>query len=225
MNTKKLILALTLCVIMVAVLFVYDGGLLTSFRQEDLYGSWVTDVPAAQRVEQSLAQFGITYDIADDLMMTYEFRYNEDGTVTVSVEGESAKELAAVQVEALREGLPEMLYEQYLTEANMDRAATDAMLAAQGLTMESLVEISLSQIDFEAQYTSASMSVTQHYCVKDGRVCYAASAVDLANGCYDMSVEAERKGDTLILSNAVDKDGNAFEGNGVVKYPLTLKRK
>ncbi len=225
MNTKKLILALTLCVIMVAVLFVYDEGLLTSFRQEDLYGSWVTDVPAAQRVEQSLAQFGITYDIADDLMMTYEFRYNEDGTVTVSVEGESAKELAAVQVEALRAGLPEMLYNQYQTEANMDRAATDAMLAAQGLTMESLVEISLGQIDFEAQYTSASMSVTQYYCVKDGRVCYAASAVDLTNGYYDMSVEAERKGDTLILSNAVDKDGNAFEGNGVVKYPLTLRRK
>ena len=141
MNTKKLLLALSLCVIMVAVLFVYDEGLLTSFRQEDLYGSWVTDVPAAERVEQSLAQFGITYDIADDLMMTYEFRYDEDGTVTVSVEGESAKELAAVQVEALRAGLPEMLYNQYQTEANMDRAATDAMLAAQGLTMESLVEI------------------------------------------------------------------------------------
>ncbi len=223
MNIKKLLLALTLCLAMAAALFAYDKGLLTSFRQEDLYGSWVTDVPAAERVEQSLAQFGIIYDIADDLMMTYEFRYDEDGTVTVCVEQESAKELAAVQVEALRAGLPEMLYNQYQTEANMDRAATDALLASQGLTMESLVEISLSQIDFVAQYSS--MSVIQYYCVKDGKLCYAASSVDLATGSYDMTVEPERKGETLILSNAFDKDGNSFEGNGVVKYPLTLTRK
>ncbi len=223
MNMKKLIVALSLCLIMVAALLAYDVGLLTGFRQEELYGSWITEVPAAERVEQSLAQFGITYDIADDLMMTYEFRYDEDGTVTVSIEGESAKELAAVQVEALRAGLPEMLYGQYAAEAGLDRAATDALLAAQGLTMESLVETSLSQIDFLAQYSS--MSVTQYYCVAEGKLCYAASAVDLTAGNYDMTVEPERKGDTLILSNAFDKDGNPFEGNGVVKYPLTLTRK
>ncbi len=225
MNTKKLLLALSMCLIMAAVLFAYDEGLLTAFRQEDLYGSWVTDVPAAEQIEHSLSQFGITYDIADDLMMTYEFRYHEDGTVTVCVEGESAREMAAVQVEALRAGLPDMLYNRYQTESNMDRAATDAMLAAQGLTMESLVEISLSQIDFEAQYTSQSMTLTQYYCVEDGKLCYAASPLDLATGSYDMTVEPQRKGDTLILSNAFDKDGNPFEGNGVVKYPLILTRK
>ena len=225
MNTKKLLLALSMCLIMAAVLFAYDEGLLTAFRQEDLYGSWVTDVPAAEQIEQSLSQFGITYDIADDLMMTYEFRYNEDGTVTVCVEGESAREMAAVQVEALRAGLPDMLYNRYQTQSNMDRAATDAMLAAQGLTMESLVEISLSQIDFEAQYTSQSMFLSQYYCVEDGKICYAASPLDLATGSYDMTVEPQRKGNTLILSNAFDKDGNPFEGNGVVKYPLTLTRK
>lgn len=225
MNTKKLILALSLCLFMTAALFVYDSGLLSSFSQEDLYGSWLTDVPAAEQVEHSLADFGITYDIPDDLVMTYEFRYAEDGTVTVCVESGSAKELAAVQVEALRAGLPEMLYKQYETEANMDRAATDAMLESQGLTMETLVEMALAQIDFEAQYTSAAMTVTQYYCVDDGRICYATAPMDLVTGSYDMTVEPERKGDTLVLSNAMDKDGNPFAGNGVIKYPLTLRRK
>ncbi len=225
MNTKKLLLALFLCLVMVAALFVYDSGLLTSLRQEDLYGSWLTDVPAAEQVEHSLAEFGITYDIADDLVMTYEFRYNEDGTVTVCVESESAKEIAAVQVEALRAGLPDMLYNRYQRESNMDREATDAMLAEQGLTMESLVDISLARIDFEAQYTSESMTLTQYYCVEDEKICYASSPIDLATGSYDMTVEADRKGNTLILSNAFDKDGNPFAGNGVVKYPLTLTRK
>ena len=160
MNTKKLILALSLCLFMTVALFVYDSGLLSSFSQEDLYGSWLTDVPAAEQVEHSLADFGITYDIPDDLVMTYEFRYAEDGTVTVCVESGSAKELAAVQVEALRTGLPEMLYKQYETEANMDRTATDAMLESQGLTMETLVEMALAQIDFEAQPPMFEVSET-----------------------------------------------------------------
>lgn len=225
MNIKKLVLAFSLCLAIVLALFIYEEGLLTSFRQEDLYGSWVTNVPAAERIEFSLAQFGITYDIDDSLQMTYEFCYKEDGTLTVCLEQESIKTIAAVQVEALRAGLPEMLYTQYQTTANLSREETDAMLAAEGLTMETLVELSLAQIDFEEQLSSESLLISQYYCVKDGVICYAASSVDLQAGNYDMTVEPHLNGDTLVLSNAIDRDGNPFEGTGVVKYPLTLTRK
>lgn len=225
MTVKKLLLAFSLCLAMVAALLAFDAGLLTSFRQQDLYGSWLTDIPAAEQIEASLSQFGITYDVADDLVMTYEFCYGEDGTLTVFVEQESAKELAAVQVEALRAGLPDMVYTQYQTEANLTREETDAMLAAQGLTMETLVEASLSQVDFEAQYSSETTTILQYYCVENGKLCYAASPIDLAAGNYDMTVEPRISGNALILSNALDKDGVPYLGNGVIKYPLTLTRK
>ena len=117
-----------------------------------------------------------------------------------------------------------MLYAQY-AESGMDREATDEMLASQDMTMEGLVEMALEQFDFEAQYTSEAMTLTQYYCIEGGRICYAASSVDLAAGNYDMTVQADVKGDTLILSNALDKDGVPFEGSGTVKYPVTLTRK
>lgn len=225
MNTKKLIVALSLCLLTAVALLVYENSPFASLRESDLYGSWLTHVPAAQQVEQALAQFGISYDIDDDLQMTYEFQYKEDGTVTVSVEKESAREIAAVEIEALRAGFPELLYAQYQTEHNMNREETDAMLASQGMTMESLVELSLSNFNFEEQFTSQSMTLTQYYCLKDGLLCYASTPVDLANGSYDMTVEPSMEGDTLILSNALDSEGVPFEGSGAVKYPLTLTRK
>ncbi len=225
MNVKKLFLAFGLCLVLVLSLFAFEKGIFTSLRQEDLYGIWVTDVPAAERVELSLAQFGITYDIPDDLQMTYQFEYKADGTVTVSVEKESARKIAAVEVEALRAGLPDLLYAQYQAEANLSREETDAMLAAQGLTMESLVDLALEQTDFEAQYTSESMTYTQYYSVKDGILCYALSKADLDAGNYDMTVEPTISGTTMVLANAFDGDGCPFEGNSVVKYPLTLTKK
>ncbi len=223
MNIKKLILAMSLCLVLVIALFIFDTRCLPAVEKGDILGSWPAEIPAGERREQRLAQFGMTYDIADDLTMTYEFLYREDDTVTVRVEETSAREIAAVQAEALRAGLPDMLYAQY-AEDGMDRDAADEMLASQGLTMESLVDMALEQFDFEAQYTSESMTLTQHYCVENGRICYAASPVDLAAGNYDMTVEAHRSGNTLTLSNAVDKDGISFEGNGAIKYPLTLTR-
>ena len=225
MNIKKLTLCVVLCIIMVAGLFLFDEGLFSTFRQQDLYGSWLTTVPAAERVEQSLKQFGITCDIEDSLQMTYEFCFKEDCTVSVCVEKESARELAAVQVEALRQGLPELLYTQYQTEGNMTREEVDAMLTAQGLTMESLVDISLGQIDFEAQYASEAMTIVQYYCVENGKICYAPNPDSLTAGNYEMTVEPAIRGDTLVLSNATDSEGNPFSGSGVVKYPLTLIKK
>lgn len=224
MNIKKLILAVALCLVLAVALFIFDTRYLAAIDREDILGSWITEVPAGDRVEQSLAQFGIAYDIADDLTMTYEFQYREDGIVTVRVEETSAREIAAVQTEALRAGLPDMLYAQY-AQSGMDRAATDELLTSQGMTMESLVEMALEQFDFEAQYTSEALTLTQYYCVEKNRICYAASPVDLAAGNYDMTVEVRLSGNTLILSNALDKEGAPFEGNGVVKYPLTLTRK
>ncbi len=225
MNVKKLFLAFGLCLVTVLSLFAFEKGLFGSLRQEDLLGIWLTDVPAAERVELSLAQFGITHDIPDDLKMTYQFEFKSDGTVTVSVEKESAREIAAVEVAALRAGLPELLYTQYQTTANMSREETDAMLAAQGLTMETLVDLALEQTDFEAQYTSESMTYTQHYALKDGVLCFAVSKVDLDAGNYDMTVEPEISGNTLVLANAFDSDGHPFEGNSVIKYPLALIKK
>lgn len=225
MNVKKLFLAFGLCLVTVLSLFAFEKGLFGSLRQEDLLGIWLTDVPAAERVELSLAQFGITHDIPDDLKMTYQFEFKSDGTVTVSVEKESAREIAAVEIAALRAGLPELLYTQYQTTANMSREETDAMLAAQGLTMETLVDLALEQTDFEAQYTSESMTYTQYYALKDGVLCFAVSKVDLDAGNYDMTVEPEISGNTLVLANAFDSDGHPFEGNSVIKYPLTLIKK
>lgn len=226
MNIKKLLLAFSLCLVIVLALFAYEEGIFTtSLRSEDLYGSWVTSVPTADRIEQALHQFGIAYDVPDDLQMTYEFCYKEDGTVTVCVENESAKEIVAVQIEAFRTGLPELLYSQYQEEANLSREETDAMLAAEGLTMETLVEMSLAQLDLENQVTSESTIITQYYCIKDGILCYASTSVDLDSGNYDMTVEPHITGDTMVLSNAADSEGNPYEGSGIVKYPLTLTRK
>ena len=225
MNAKKLLLAFSLCLLLVLSLFLFERSPLASFRQEELYGCWLTSVPAAEQVELSLAQFGITYDIPDDLQMTYQFEYKDDGTVTVSVEESSAKAIAAVEIEAMRAGLPELLYNQYLTEAGMSREETDALLASQGLTMETLVDLALEEVDFESQYSSASMVYTQYYRVNKGILCFAVSAVDLEAGNYDMTVEPRISGNTLVLSNAFDGDGCPFEGSGSIKYPLTLTRK
>lgn len=224
MNVKKLLLALSLCLVMVLGLFFFEQGLFSSLRQEDLYGTWLTDVPAAERVELSLIQFGISYDVPDDLLMTYEFTFKEDGTVTIRVEEESAKNIAAVQAEALRTTLPELLYAQYEAEANMSREETDAMLAAEGLTMETFIEMALTQVDFESQFTSESMIITQHFRVEKGLLGYAASSVDLEAGNYDMTVVPTIKGNTMVLSDALDRDGNPFEGSGAIRYPLTLTR-
>ncbi len=225
MNVKKALLALSLCIVMVLALFIYDTGLLTPFSEKSLHGIWLTDVPAAEQVEQSLAQFGIDYDIPDDLMMTYQFEYRADGTVTVSVDPESARKIADAEMDALRAGLPEILYDQYLTEANLSREETDAILAQQGMTMASLVDMALQQMDLEGQFTNDSMTYTQYYCVKDGKLCYAVSPVDLQAGNYDMTVEPNLKKGALVLSNAFDSDGNPFTGAGAVKYPMTLRKK
>lgn len=225
MNLKKLILALSLCLVLVLSLFAFEEGFFSSFREEDLYGTWVTSVPASKQVELTLSQFGIAYDIPDDLQMTYEFCFRDDNTVTVCVERESAKEIVAVQTEALRVCLPEFLYSQYETGANMTREETDAMLAAEGLTMETFVELALSQIDFESQYSTEATSITQYYHIDNGILAYAAAIGDLESGNYDLTVIPHFSGNTLVLSEAFDGEGNPYGGNGIVQYPMTLTRK
>lgn len=225
MNLKKVLVALSLCIVMVLALFAYDMGLLGSVSQASLYGTWLTDIPAAEQVEQSLAQLGIEYDIADDLMMTYQFEYRTDGTVTVSVDPESARHIVNAETEALRICLPELLYDQYLTQANMSREETDALLIAQGLTMDDLVEMALEQVDLSGRFTDGSMTYTQYYCVQNGNICYAISSADLDAGNYDMTVKAKISGKTMVLSDAFDGDGNPFAGSGAVKYPMTLRKK
>ncbi|MBR6826250.1 MAG: hypothetical protein IKM59_06850 [Oscillospiraceae bacterium] len=225
MNTKKLLLFAALCLVLVAALIGYEGGLFRGLQEGDLYGSWLTEIPAEEHVEQNLAQIGITYDAPHDLTMAYEFTFKEDGTVTVRIERESAKKLAAIQENAVREGMPELMYTRYETEGGLSREEADAMLADQGLTMETMVEMTLEQINFEGRYTSEEMTVTQYYCLQDGILCYASTEEALHSGTYDMTVEPQRSGKTLVLSNAFDSEGNPFYGSGGIKYPLTLTEK
>ena len=221
MSLKKLLLAFSLCLITVLFLFAFDNGMLYMFRAEKLHGSWLTDVPAAEQIEASLAQLGIVYDIPDDLQMVYEFQFKDDGTVVITIDENAARNIAAAEEEALRATLPDLFYAQY----GNDKEALDAQLASEGLTIELFVENILEEMHLEESYLASTFIASQHYFVKNGKIYFAASQVDLEAGNYDMTVDAQISGTTLTLSNAIDGTGAPYEGTGNIKYPLSLRRK
>ena len=218
---KKIIQGLFLCIIIALILIPVN-----TVTEKDLHGSWVIkNIPAAEMIEQTLASGNIYCDIDDDLQMSYEFCYQEDGTVIIKVEENSARELIATMNEAMVDYLTEYAYTMLSETDGLSREEIDAALAIQGLTIGDLLTAVLEQYDTESLFSSGFPVITQYYCVKDGILGYANSSEDLEAGNFTMTVTPTVFGDTLVLSDAYDGEGNPFEGSGVIKYPLTLTGK
>jgi hypothetical protein len=226
MNGKKALFAVVLCLIMVLGLLLYSHSSLPSLMEGKLHGEWTTTVSAARYVEDVLrSNMGAEISLTDDVEMTYVFQFKADGTLILYLDEASGKAMVKLLKDAMKQVLPELLYSQFLELQGMDKAAADAMLAEEGSNMEELVELTLADTDFDYILQRETSQTLMYYELRDGKLYYAASPDTLNEGLYDLCVEPVFRGKTLTLQNAVDAQGEAFEGSSMVKYPLTLQKK
>ncbi|MBR4308530.1 MAG: hypothetical protein IKT58_02940 [Oscillospiraceae bacterium] len=232
MNLKKIILVVVLCVALVV-------GLVWAKRRSDtkellpvvptaeqLYGQWITTVPAAPYIESSIRSgIGLECEIETDLQITYVFEYSKDGIMTMSMDPTSAQEVVDCLKAEIEARLPDALYASLGEKDGMTREEIDATLAVQGKDIPTLVESGLKNIKFDSIIAQETNPLPMYYVLKEDRLYYAGTAETLAEEKFDLRVDPILQGDTLTLSNAIVANGEEFTGSEMVKYPLTLTKR
>lgn len=190
----------------------------------EIVGNWNFPLPCADLMEQSLLNAGVECDIADDMALLIKLTYNADGTYSMAADADSAKAMVDEMLRAMSGMMADLLYEEFTKQQGWDKATTDAQLAAQGLTMDSLVEQSLAQVDTSSLDFSTTITSKAFYIV-EGNVFYtAASMEDLLAGKYVDSTEFVIDGDQMqfLSCELFNEDATSLED--LVAFPLTLTR-
>ena len=226
MNSKKIIVATLLCLVMVLGLCLSGTGRFSTLQSTDLCGEWTTVVPATNYIKDMVSSgLGVDCEVEEGLEITYVFHYYEDGLLTLCIETESAKALIEALKVACENALPEALYNSFLSTQGLTREETDAYLETLGTDISDLVTDSMNGIDFDGILTQETSPMMMYYALKDNKIYYASSPATLEAGKFELCVDPALRGNTLTLGNAVDAEGNPFEGSDIVKYPLILNRK
>lgn len=190
----------------------------------DIVGTWCYDMPCAELMEQALLITGFECDVADDIVLKMTLTFNEDGTCIAKADEESAKAILEEMLRAMSTVMDDLLYAEFEKQQGWDKATTDAQLAAQGLTMESLVEQSLAQADTSSLDISTSFESESYYLV-EGDVYYNASTVeDLLAGKYTESMQFVINGDQMQFLACELYNEDAVSLEEFVSFPITLTR-
>ena len=100
-----------------------------------------------------------------------------------------------------------------------------AYLETLGTDISDLVTDSMNGINFDGILTQETSPMMMYYVLKDNKIFYASTPETLEAGEFELRVDPVLRGKTLTLANAIDAEGNPFEGSNIVKYPLILNRK
>lgn len=226
MNLRKGLLALFLCFAVVLCLFFFSDSSFSSLSERDLRGQWTTSVPAANYVENALSgMLDSQCHIEEDLQLTYIFEYHADGRLTLKMDESSGRAMIEILKKTMTQAMPDAFYAQFEKSEGMDRAAVDALLASQGTDIQTLVADSIASTDFDGLLQRETTELTMYYRLREGKLYYASTPETLDEGLYELCVEPVINGRMLTLTNAIDAEGNPFEGSATVKYPLTLHKK
>ena len=226
MNSKKIIVATLLCLVLVVGLCLSGTGRFSALQSDELCGEWTTVVPAANYIKDMVSSgLGVDCEVEGSPEITYVFNYYEDGLLTLCIETESAKALIEALKVACEKALPEALYNNFLSTQGLTKEETDAYLETLGTDISDLVADSMRGINFDGILTRETSPMMMYYTLKDNKIFYASTAEALEAGEFELRVDPVLRGKTLTLTNAVDAEGNPFEGSNIVKYPLILNRK
>ena len=226
MNSKKLILASILCLVLILGLYLSDTGRFSGLRNDDLWGTWSTTVPASNYVREIVSSgLGVDCEVNEDLQITYIFEYRQDGSLTLCLDNASAEAVVEALKLACESALPEAIYANFLNTQGLSREETDAFLLTLGTDIHALVADSMGSINFDGILQQELTPMVMYYQFKDNKIYYASAPETLEAGKFEHRVDPALEGNKLTLGNATDAEGNPFEGSNVFKYPLILTRK
>ncbi len=190
----------------------------------EIIGTWRYDMPFAEMMEQALLISGFECDVADDTVLAMTLTFNEDGTCVAKADEESAKAMLNEMLRAMSTVMGDMLYAEFERQQGWDKATTDAQLEAQGMTMASLVEQSMAQVDTSSFDISSSFESESYYMV-EGDTYYAAPTVeDLLAGKYTESMQFVIDGDQMQFLDCEIYNEDAASLEDLVTFPITLTR-
>ena len=226
MKQKKNWLAVVLYIVLIASLLLYAKYSASNLQPQHIKGQWTTTVSATGYIADMVkAGLGVECQVEEELEITYVFEYFEDGSMTLCLDTGSAQALVDALKKNIEKTLPDALYSSYEKSNSFSREETDAYLSIQGTNIDTLVQESMASIDFTGILNRETTPMVMHYLLKDNQLYYASSHETLEAGQHELRVDISLKGKTLLLSNAIDGEGNPYEGSAVVKYPMTLTKK
>lgn len=174
-------------------------------KGDSIVGTWEAEVDFAEFLTESMAsELGemASYFEFKDLTLKLVLTFDEDGAYTLSGDKASAEKLFDKLIEQLKPGMVSYLEDQ-LKAAGAEMSVED-MLAASGMTIDSLMEQSFS--DDMIDEMIAEMESDGEYEIKDGMLYLDGD-----------ECEYELKGDSLTIDT---DDG----GDVAFMFPLKLKK-
>lgn len=214
-------------------------------KSQDLTGTWTATLDMTESMKASLTEEMSGAGIADNLkaedlfdltrlnaVMEWQMVINKDGSMTMSIDGQklvdSLKDVMTDSEPKIREAIP-VIMESIFTQQGMTMEDVEAALAAQGMTMDGLVDEMFNEItaSLNGDDGGTYSTVQDCYYAVDGDKLYILDEKnDKPNP--DDYLQFELKGNEMAVTDMPDVLTDAFaeleEMTGGKLVPVTFTR-
>ena len=211
---KKLI-SLLLVAAMICCVMAGCGG---SKEAQALVGTWKADVDTTELMTETMGADMAEFVTLEDVVFTMVFKFNSDGTYSVTLDEASVQVALEGVLQAVKDGTVAML-EAQIAEYGMDMSVED-MLAASGTDLDTVFAQMEEQMNLPAlaAQTIAEASHEGKYDAKEGKLFLSAGLDYLPDPeCYEVYT---LEGNVLTLLEYVGDDDGNFDG----LYPLIFNK-
>lgn len=214
---KKTITTVLAVVMVFAMMTMFTG---CGNDNSTLIGTWKADVNLASTVNKNLGDLGemAEYLTLENFNVTMVLTFKSDDTFHMTIDEASVETAFSGLMEDLEAGVMRMM-EDELAELGLDMTVEE-MLAASGMSIDSLMEEAFAALDQEELIKSVVEESTSEgkFLAKDGKLCMSAGLeYNVDPACYEVYTLQD---DTLTLVENVGDDTMDLTD----MYPLVFKK-
>lgn len=203
MKLWKKLAAVLLALVLVVSLCACDNS-----PEKKLYGTWTYEMDLASLIDQAMEEeLGESIAVDAELKLPMVFTFNKDKTFTLEVSKEDLKSGFGTYLEALKDAVVEMMYQQ-AEEMGLSRENFDQAFAA---TYESTVEeycdeLMDSLVD-DSLFEDMTTNWAGTYRVRDDRLYVADTEEELSEDVYlTYTLEADTLSICAVEGSALELD-------------------
>lgn len=175
-------------------------------QADGVEGTWKAELDLTNVLNETIgAEMGQAVDVDTPVVIPMTVTFNNDGTYNASFDTAAAKSSMEAYLSAFVGVLTDSLYEQ-AEAAGMSKEDFEAAMEAEGISMDSLLDELMSEIDVDAFFEDLE-DETGYYEYKDGKLWMEDSSSDFTEDNY---VSVTLEGNTLKIVD-INGDGASFE--------------
>ncbi len=190
---------------------------------DPIVGTWVTDIDMSAMVTELLAaELGTELKSDVTLVMPAIFEFDDDMTYRLSIDEEAFADNFNVFLESIKEPMAEIVYAS-LEAQGISREDADAMFAAQGYTMDQLLDESLSELDGQALVAAMELDADQgSFFMEGGKLWTWDTDGEMDEAEYTVyTIEGDTMTFTEVVGDASNSDLAEFQEYGLLPMVLT----